>query len=304
MWLISLIQVLVPFFLIGVLVFTRQPNRLSWILNLLAFGLVISLVWAVARWEVASIYLRTLVPILFLVAGVISYRRIRAPESPPSRVITLTGAGIAIGLIVFMSGFNWFSFRGYAVPEGAMDLFSPLRGGRYVVLHGGASPFTNGHFRVRPQNYALDILGLNALGMRADIFGDSSDLQSYSIFGAKLYSPCAGTVTVAVDEYEDLVPPVTDPEHLAGNHVLIECKGIEVLLAHMKRGSVRVEVGEAVTVETVLGQVGNTGNTSEPHLHLHAEQGGEPGVILDGQAVPVTIEGRFLVRGDVITENT
>jgi len=216
--------------------------------------------------------------------------------------MTLIGISTSILLIVFMSGFNWFSFRGYAVPEGTVDLSSPLRGGRYVVLHGGASPFTNGHFRVRPQNYALDILGLNVLGMRANILGDRSDLKSYSIFGTDLYSPCAGTVAVAVDEYEDLIPPATDPEHLAGNHVLIECEGIEVLLAHMKQGSLRVGVGDAVTVKTVLGQVGNTGNTSEPHLHLHAEQEGEPGVILDGKAVPITIEGRFLVRGDIIAE--
>jgi hypothetical protein len=203
-------------------------------------------------------------------------------------------------LIVLMAGFNWFSFQGYSVPDGTVDLSSPLRGARYVVLHGGASPFTNGHFRVRPQNYALDILGLNVLGMRADMFGDRSDLESYSIFGAELYSPCTGSIAVAMDDYEDLIPPATDAEHPAGNHVLVECEGVEVVLAHMKQGSLRVEVGDSVTVETVLGQVGNTGNTSEPHLHIHAEQGGEPGVILDGKAVPITIDGRFLVRGDII----
>jgi hypothetical protein len=271
-------------------------------LNIVAFGMVISFMWVSARWDITSVYLRIILPILWLVASIISYRRITAPQSPPGTIKTFIGIGISVLLIVLMAGFNWFSFRGYAVPEGTVDLSSPLRGGRFVVLHGGASPFTNSHFRVRPQNYALDILGLNVLGMRADIFGDRSDLESYSIFGAQLYSPCAGTVAVAVDEYKDLIPPVTDSEHLAGNHVLIECEGVEVLLAHMKRGSVRVRAGDAVTVETVLGQVGNTGNTSEPHLHLHAEHGGEPGVILDGKAVPITINGRFLVRGNIIAD--
>ena len=302
MLLIGLFQILVPLFLITVLAVTRHPDRLRWMLNLLSFGMVISFMWASARWDITSVYLRTFIPILFVVAGVISYRRIRAPESPPGKIMALIGVGTNILLIVFMSGFNWFSFRGYAVPEGVVDLSSPLRDGRFVVVHGGASPFTNGHFRVRPQDHALDIVGLNNLGMRADIFAESSDLQSYSIFGVDLYSPCAGTVAVAVDEYEDLIPPTADPEHLAGNHVLIECDGIEVLLAHMMQGSVRVRVGDTVTVTTVLGQVGNTGNTSEPHLHIHAERGGEPGVILNGKAVPITIEGRFLVRGDVITE--
>jgi hypothetical protein len=302
MWIIGLFQVLVPLLLIGVLAIHRKPNRLMWMLNTVAFGMVIGFMWVSTRWDISSIYLRTLFPILFLVAGIISYRRIRAPKSPLSKMQTLIGI-VANGLlIVLMAGFNWFSFQGYSVPDGTVDLSSPLRGARYVVLHGGASPFTNGHFRVRPQNYALDILGLNVLGMRADIFGDRSDLESYSIFGAELYSPCTGSIAVAMDDYEDLIPPATDAEHPAGNHVLVECEGVEVVLAHMKQGSLRVEVGDSVTVGTVLGQVGNTGNTSEPHLHIHAEQGGEPGVILDGKAVPITIDGRFLVRGDIIAE--
>jgi hypothetical protein len=271
-------------------------------LNTVAFGMVIAFMWASARWELTSIYLRTFFPVLFLFAGMISYGRIRAPKSPPGKAQTLIGMAANGLLIVLMAGFNWFSFRGHSAPDGTIDLTSPLRGARFVVLHGSASPFTNGHFRVGPQNYALDILGLNALGSRADILGDRSDLESYSIFGVELYSTCAGRIAAAMDDFEDLVPPATDPEHPAGNHVLIECKGVEVLLAHMKHGSVRVGVGDSVTVETVLGQVGNTGNTSEPHLHIHAEQGGEPGAILDGKAVPITIDGRFLVRGDILAD--
>jgi murein DD-endopeptidase MepM/ murein hydrolase activator NlpD len=82
---------------------------------------------------------------------------------------------------------------------------------------------------------------------------------------------------VAVDEYQDLV-----------------------LLAHLQKDSVNVSAGDTVTTATLLGKVGNTGNTSEPHLHLHAERDGEPGEILDGTAVPITIDGRFLVRGSLI----
>ena len=106
-------------------------------------------------------------------------------------------------------------------------------------------------------------------------------------------------VLVTVDGLEDLAPGSTDSQNLAGNHILIACEGVEVLLAHMKQGSVRVSAGQYVDVKTLLGEVGNSGNTSEPHLHIHAEQGGEAGVSLNGEAVPITIEGRFLVRGDV-----
>ncbi len=301
MWLIGLFLFLVPLLLIGVLASQRQPSIFRWLLNTLAFGMVISYMWATARWDIISVYLRTIFPILLLIASVISYRRITKPASPLSKLQVVIGVGVSVLLIVFMSGLHWFTFQGYCAPEGTVDFTSPLKEGRYVVLHGGSSPFINAHFRVRPQNYALDILGLNNFGIRTDVFSARSDLQSYTIFGATVHSPCAGIVVAAVDEYEDLVPPATDPEHLAGNHVLIECDGVEVLLAHLKQGSVAVQIGDVVSSEAVIGKVGNTGNTSEPHLHIHAERGGEPGVILDGEAVPFTLDGQFLVRGDVIT---
>ena len=51
----------------------------------------------------------------------------------------------------------------------------------------------------------------------------------------------------------------------------------------------------------VLGQVGNSGNTSQPHLHLHAERGGEPGRSLMAKGVPVKLGGRFLVRNSLFS---
>jgi len=302
MWVIGFLQIVVPVLLLATVALARQPSRMLWTMNALSFGVVLGYMWLGARWDIVSVHVRTALPIFFLLAVVVGYQRYRTPEEPPGRAVVAFGVVVSAALIVFMGGLSYAALTGYSVPDEAVDLASPLRAGRYVVLHGGASPLINGHARVRPQNYALDIVELDALGMRAKAFVDRADLSGYFIFGATLYSPCGGTVTAAVDEYAGLAPPETDREHLAGNHVLIECEGVEVLLAHMRRGSLRVAVGDAVATTTVLGQVGNTGNTSEPHLHLHAERGGEPGVALDGQAVPITINGRFLVRGDIVKE--
>ena len=299
MWVIGLFQLLVPIVLIAVLAFVRQPNRWRWALNGTAFVMATTFLWATARWDLTSSYLRIVIPILFAVAAVVGYRRIAPPAKPVSRSQTAIAVVTAALLIVFMGGLNWFTFRGYRAPAGVVDLASPLRGARFIVLHGGASPFINGHFHVRPQTYALDMLGQNAIGARATAFADRADLSGYAIFGAEVFSPCDGTVAVTVDEYDDLTPPAVDAAHPAGNHVLIECQGVEVLLAHLKRGSVRVSAGDAVTVASRLAQVGNTGNTSEPHLHIHAERGGQPRMILDGAGVPISIDGRFLVRGSV-----
>lgn len=298
MWLTVIVEIAVPLLLIGVITITRQPSRLRWLITVVAFGMVISYLLITARWDVSSVYLRPPILVFFIAASVMGYRRIRAPATAPGKLQAAVAWTISLALIVLMSGFLWFSLLGYRTPDGAVDLASPLRG-THVVLNGGVSPFTNAHFRRPAQGYALDILGVNAFGARASLFGSSKDLESYVIYGEPIFSPCNGKISVAVDDLPDHIPPAEDTENLAGNHVLIECRGIKVLLAHMRQHSVRVTVGEIVAVGDPLGEVGNSGNTSEPHLHIHAERGGKPGVILDGEAVPITIDGRFLVRNSV-----
>ena len=92
----------------------------------------------------------------------------------------------------------------------------------------------------------------------------------------------------------DLTPPHSDPAHPVGNHVALACDGHDaiVYLAHMQEGSVLVQTGDEVQTGQPLGKVGNSGNTSEPHLHIHAE--------LDGKGVPLTFDGRFLVRNQIV----
>jgi murein DD-endopeptidase MepM/ murein hydrolase activator NlpD len=76
---------------------------------------------------------------------------------------------------------------------------------------------------------------------------------------------------------------------------------VKVLLAHMGTGSVLVRPGQGVTTGQALGVIGNSGNTSEPHLHVHAERGGRPGAWGEGEGVPILFEGKFLCRNDLVT---
>jgi len=294
MWLAVTIQIAIPMFLIGAVVITRQPSRLRWLVTFIAFGMAIAYLLLSSRWDISSLYLRVVIPVAFIAANIIGYRKIREPDSAGKLQAAMYWS-TSLGVIVLMSGFLWFTIRGHVMPDGALDLASPLNGTN-VVLSGGGSPFTNAHFRVRPQDFALDIVGINAVGNRASLFGSYRDPGSYVIYGAPIFSPCDGRISAVVSTLPDYSPPDGDVENPAGNHVLIECDDIEVLLAHMQQHSVTVTVGEWVATGAPLGKVGNSGNTSEPHLHIHAERGGEPGVILDGEAVPITIAGRFLVR--------
>ena len=104
-----------------------------------------------------------------------------------------------------------------------------------------------------------------------------------------------------------LVPEV-DREHLAGNHVMLRCaeanthmnSGADVLLGHLRPGSVQVRAGARVAAGDWLGSVGNSGNTGEPHLHVHAQRPGPVGAPLGGDPLPLVFGGRFPVRGDHI----
>ncbi|HUC20256.1 MAG TPA: M23 family metallopeptidase, partial [Candidatus Polarisedimenticolaceae bacterium] len=167
--------------------------------------------------------------------------------------------------------------------------------GTSYVAHGGNAPIINYHQKSRAQRYALDIGEINRFGYEPAF---SKNLHSYLIFGRPIYSPCDGTVKEAVKDLPDQTPPKTDKHNISGNHVIVQCKGIAIMLAHMKQNSVQVEANQRVTTRTKLGEVGNSGNTTQPHLHIHAvPEKEEP---LKGNGVPLLINGKFLVRNDVL----
>ncbi len=189
-----------------------------------------------------------------------------------------------------------------ALRQEGIEISPPLGSGVYFVGQGGGSSEVNHHFPVECQRFALDILRLNWLAMRAwGLF--PRQVGRYAIYGTRVLCPVAGVVTAVEDGLED-VEPLTqrDTEHIAGNHIVIRCAARSdtfVGLAHLLAGSIQVRVGEAVSAGQLLARVGNSGNTTEPHLHIHAKIGGEPDSMLDGVGVPLKIHGRFLMRNDL-----
>jgi hypothetical protein len=105
--------------------------------------------------------------------------------------------------------------------------------------------------------------------------GDPSDNRNYRAYGAEIHAVADGVVTQVGDGIPQNTPgakslavPIT-LETVGGNHVIMEIgNGLFAFYAHMQPGSLRVKVGDKVTRGQVLGLLGNTGNSSEPHLHL------------------------------------
>ena len=189
-----------------------------------------------------------------------------------------------------------------------VELAFPLKSGTYLVVNGGSNIKVNGHLMTldasmarfapyRGQSYGVDVVKLNEWGFRANGLLPPEPNQ-YNIYGVAVYAPCAGQVIAAIDGLLDMQVPQTDRQYMAGNHVLLRCNDADVLLGHFKPGSLKVRMGDAVTVGQAVGAVGNTGNTSEPHLHIHAQQRGTVSEPLSGDPLPVRFDGRFLVRND------
>jgi len=116
MLLIGLFYIIVPLLLIGIVAFIRQANRLLWIFTVLSFGSVIFNLWLTARWEIVSIYLRPLFPVLFVIACVVGYKRIKKRNTQTKRIVYILNITINTIIIIFISGINWFSIKGYSAP--------------------------------------------------------------------------------------------------------------------------------------------------------------------------------------------
>jgi hypothetical protein len=247
-----------------------EPTRGGWLVvvaDTLVFTLLILLV---GRWDIAGIWTRFLLIGLILCAILLSARRHlgrpwRDPVGSPfwrhhmTTIASLTLFSLALVYILV----------GLFHRDSPRNLAFPIADGRFVVAHGGGIGLLNHHSSHRAQRYALDIGAVGPIGFRAAGLLPS-DPAGYAVFGKTVISPCAGQAVSVTDELPDMRPPVTDPEHPPGNHVVLACDGLRVELAHFRRGSVAVAAGDRVAVGQPLGQVGNSGNSTEPHLHIHA----------------------------------
>lgn len=301
-------HLLVPVWLIVDLWKRRFKSKVSWLASVFGFGAYILYIFlAGASWDWVSYYLRVAIPVAFVCAIYVSVRRVSRSGAPWWRSPGSLGEWSSLSVNLFLAIlFGWFTVtaaQGFTYgDQRAAELSFPLEGGVWHVAHGGSNPSINYHNVNRSQRFALDIVKLNPVGTRASgVY--PSDPERYAAFGEKIESPCAGKVIETKDGQPDHRGSGTDRKNPAGNHVVVRCQNtdpaVDVALAHMKKGSVAVEKGEEVKEGTDLGRVGNSGNTSEPHLHIHAVRTGS-GNILEGEGVPVEFNGRFLVRNSLV----
>ncbi len=133
---------------------------------------------------------------------------------------------------------------------------------------GGDRLETNYHAAYPDQRWAYDLLVEPAMH-------GSERLEDYGCFGTPVVAPVSARVHIATDGAPDHVPGRSsqDRENPVGNSVVLELEtGTYLVIAHFKEGSVTVRPGDEVIEGAPLGQCGNSGNTSEPHIHIHHQR--------------------------------
>gem|GEM_PF-768183 len=139
---------------------------------------------------------------------------------------------------------------------------------RMRVGWGGDTARTNYHVYVPDQRWAYD------LGVEPAFTG-AKELSAFGCWGTPVVAPAAGTIRLAEDGHEDRPPgdPANDPKHPTGNAIAIElASGTFLVLAHLQKGSVRVHVGDHVEEGDLIAACGNSGHTTEPHVHIHHQR--------------------------------
>ncbi|HFO1050741.1 MULTISPECIES: M23 family metallopeptidase [Bacillus cereus group] len=138
---------------------------------------------------------------------------------------------------------------------------------RALIGWGGDRLETNYHVIKPNERWAYDILI-----PPAEV--KSSKLDDYGIYEAKVMAPASGTVVSINNDEKDLVPGSDDFKSMAGNHIYLRLDetGTFLVLAHLKKGSIKVKEGQHVNEGEFLAQVGNSGSSSEPHLHIHHQR--------------------------------
>lgn len=178
--------------------------------------------------------------------------------------------------------------RPLAVSKNSLVIGSPLSGDHWLAANGPANG--SGHRRAMipidghaaiAQRFAIDWVQLGKDGKTYR--GDPKDNKNYYAFGRDALAVADGVVAAVLDGIPNNVPGIdsrAQPITLAnvgGNFVQIDLgSGLYAFYAHLQPGSLRVKVGDKVRRGQVIGLVGNTGNSTEPHLHFHVSNSPEP----------------------------
>ena len=185
------------------------------------------------------------------------------------------------------------------------DFYFPLAGAWWAVQAGDWSDLHK--TEVYSQPFAVDFVKLGPEGRTHQ--GSGRVLSDHNSWNQPVYAAAGGKVAYVCFDMPDMAPGAIpdqavmrgDMRRLLGNAVAIShANGEFSYYAHLQQASLQVNEGELVRRGTLLGRVGNSGNSPGPHLHFHVMNG--PNLFID-QGLPVLFS-HFEAGGQYYPEPT
>lgn len=289
---------------------SKSSSRFTWLVKIISTAPAIVILFLAGDWQQLTYYGRAAVVIIYAAAVIKSYR---STKNLPlyARLVYVDWLLILTGLCLtaYMIHTSVNIFEAYSYEGKPVDLDFPFKSGTYLVCFGGngeKSALVNYHYRfplyarsrLDPSVvYAVDIVKLNSLGKSSKGFMPK-DQSMYDIYLDTIYSPCDGTVVSVQDRWKDESPYAFNFPYNPGNSIVIKYENVYILMGHLEKGSILVKQGDQVSKGQPLAKVGNSGWTTEPHLHIQAMRTYD-GVDNEGKGLPFTFNGRFPVKNDL-----
>lgn len=306
-------QLFLPLALLAWLAIYPAKNVIAWSTQVISVAAILLGIGLAALWTLPPFWTPTIYALLFVLISIRQLIQRVRPGNPSGTTSVANSVVICVvaGLGVVGGYLAYNAAQGRVVPnEIVVDITPPFAPGSYLVAHGGSTQMVNVHLTTldesverflpwRGQSKALDIFRITPMGFHKDGWLPT-DPARYETFGVPVTAPCTGEIALVVDGLADMQVPIMDPDNRAGNFVALNCGDFFVILAHLRVGSILVAAGDGVEAGDPLGEMGNSGNSSEPHLHLHAQRGLPIDAPLGGEPLWLTINGQFPVRNDRI----
>lgn len=163
----------------------------------------------------------------------------------------------------------------------------------WYVFWGGAKVEDNYHVVYDNQKYAYDLFMIKDGKSHK---GNSKENENYYVFGKEIIAPCNAKVVKVITGIHDNIPGEMNPKQLTGNTVILETDNKEyIMFAHLKEKSIVVQEGQYIKQGEILGLCGNSGNSSEAHLHLSLQNVKDMNMATGGKL----FFDKILVNGEV-----
>ena len=149
--------------------------------------------------------------------------------------------------------------------------------GTWTVINGSCDKAFSHSWAIPTQRYAYDFVMMDDDGKTHQ--NNSTELTAYGCYGRNVLAPADGVVVALGNSCGDEKPFEDGPmeimaKDIRGNYILMEHAEKEFgFVGHLQPQSITVKIGQKVRQGEVIAKCGNSGNTSEPHLHFHLQDG-------------------------------